>query len=538
MDRERDADPELSLADYARILRNRWLAVLTPILIFGGLAAYSLSTRTLQYESTSKVLLADTAAQAALRGGSQNPNSLTREMTNEISFAASDDVKNAVRDAIGVVPKVTVRADPNSDVLSFTGKASDPGDAAMYANTWAEAFVSTKQKQAGESLDAAVDQFSERVAVLRAQRDASTDPADQARIDSEIDAVNAAITNLQLTAGVAAIGTAQVVQVASSPTEPTNLDARVILAIALALGFAVGSIVAFVIDNLDRRIKTSDDIIRAVGLPVLGTIARASRKVSAQDLALAVSDRREARVADGYQKVRSSLQFALLGRDVKSILITSANESEGKTTTSSNLAWALAAVGSRVVLADIDFRRPKVHAVYGLAREPGFSNHLVDRIPLHELVAHVEDDERTLAVLPSGTTPHSPGDFLASPDFLETLRWIESEADVVVLDAPPVLPVSDTLAIAHHVDRTILTASAGSTTVEQLQTAVESLRAAGASIAGVVLVGGKQDRSYGTYTQQQTTRRARRSRAESRKTSGTGATSWSPAPASGVSARS
>ncbi|MEZ5230365.1 MAG: hypothetical protein R2710_27980 [Acidimicrobiales bacterium] len=169
MDRERDADPELSLADYARILRNRWLAVLTPILIFGGLAAYSLSTRTLQYESTSKVLLADTAAQAALRGGSQNPNSLTREMTNEISFAASDDVKNAVRDAIGVVPKVTVRADPNSDVLSFLERRSSPGDAAMYANTWAEAFVSTKQRQAGESLDAAVDQFSERVAVLRAQ---------------------------------------------------------------------------------------------------------------------------------------------------------------------------------------------------------------------------------------------------------------------------------------------------------------------------------------------------------------------------------
>ncbi len=197
------------------------------------------------------------------------------------------------------------------------------------------------------------------------------------------------------------------------------------------------------------------------------------------------------------------MQFALLGEDVKSILVTSANESEGKTTTSSNLAWALAAVGNRVVLADIDFRRPRVHEVYGLPREPGLSNHVVDNTPLDKLVFHIEDDDQELAVVPSGTTPHSPGDFLASPAFLESLRWLEAESDLLVLDAPPVLPVSDTLAIARHVGRTILTASAGSTTFEQLQAAVDALRAAGANIAGVVLIGGKQDRSYGSYAYQQ-----------------------------------
>ncbi|MEZ5230364.1 MAG: hypothetical protein R2710_27975 [Acidimicrobiales bacterium] len=207
---------------------------------------------------------------------------------------------------------------------------------------------------------------------------------------------------------------------------------------------------------------------------------------------------------------------------MKSILITSANESEGKTTTSSNLAWALAAVGSRVVLADIDFRRPKVHPVYGLAREPGFFHHLVDRIPLHELVAHVEDDERTWPCCRPALTPHSPGDFLASQ--ISSRRCAGSSPSRRRGARRPTSPAGLGHARhrppcrSNHPDHP----SAGSTTVEQLQTAVESLRAAGASIAGVVLVGGKQDRSYGTYTPSSKRLGEPGAHAESRKTSGTG----------------
>ncbi len=532
-------DQEPSLSDYLAIFRRRAAWVAVPIVIAVTLAAWSAARQPDRFASTSRVLVGDSAAQEALTSNSANNFFRARDLSNEISLATSDAVEAEVEAALGYLPSVIVSADTESDVLIFDAVADKPEAAATEANLWATTYVDEKISQAESSFDAAIFRFQTRLEELRIERQAVRAPLIELEeqiaaaelalpdgeetspsvarlersfarltsdlepeinlVDVEIASVADSITQLQLSGELAGIGAVRIVQVAAEPSDPLTPPMARNIALAGLVGLVAGAGLALLRENLDQAISSADDITSAVDLPVLSTIPLAGRESRNLELALAFQNAPEGPIADGYQKLRSSLQFCANGAKLDSILVTSANQSEGKTTTSSNLAWALAVVGENVALADIDFRRPRVNEVYGIPLHPGLSNHILDGIPMVDLVTRVGGADSNLVVLSTGSIPPSPGDFIARQEFLDAFRWIESQAGVVVLDAPPVLPVSDTLAIARHASITIVTAMAGETTKDELATAVRLLRQAGANVAGVVLVGAKVHSRYGKY---------------------------------------
>lgn len=524
-----ELDDELQLSDYLRILRRRWLWILLVLLlVLAAVAAYA-SRRAPQYQTTAQVLLADSAAQRAIQG-EVSPFLLDRSLANEINLAKSDAVEDEVRSKLGGdLPTIDIGQSDNSDLLSFTATALDPDDAADEANTWANVYIETKRNQAAESIEAATAGLETELGDLREQRQIIRQPLDRLEdrlveaesealqalltnqinreksdleveldlIDTKISTIASNVTSLQLETELARAGTAQLVQKAAAPTRPSNSSSERLLVLGGIVGLILGAGLAILLDNLDRSIKTVEDVT-ALGVPALGAIPRPRREFGNAEVALATMNHADSPVADGYQKVRTAVEFALIGRKITSLLITSPNQSEGKTTTSCNLAWAMSAVDHRVVLADVDFRRPRIHEVFGCDSEPGLSDNLLHGTPLNHLALRVDGDRSNMVIIPTGASPPSPGDFVASPAFTDLLRNLENEADLVILDSPPVLPVSDALSIARQVDGVIVVCKAGSTSEDQLERSIESLRAVGADILGVCLVGTKLERSrYG-----------------------------------------
>ncbi len=524
-------DDELQLADYARILRRRWHWVAGATAAVTVVALLVTVVQRDAYEATARVSLGNSAAQDAIQDPLfSNARTADRELSNEVNVAHSDAVRLDVETRLGLEPDIDISADDESDSLRFRATAAEASDAAVHANTWAEVYVEFKRQEAAASISEAIAVFETDLTELRAERTRLRGPIDdlqdrllnappeqQPLLQVELDRVTAAtaadfelidakvqglagnITQLELNRRLASTGTARVVQAAAPPLAPTNGSLARNLVLALFVGAMAGVAAAILVESLDRTIKDTEDVAD-FGIPVLGVIPDPGRTIPEDELPLATMRHVGTPVAEGYQKVRTALEFALLGRSITSLLITSPNQSEGKTTLSVNLAWAMSAVDHRVALVDVDFRRPRIHEVFDCPVQPGLSDRLLSETPLHHLAFRVDaKGNSNLIVIPTGTTPPSPADFVATPGFSGLIGELSEQADLVVLDAPPVLPVSDAPSIGRQVDAVVVAVKVGSTSRDQLADTLADLRGVGADVIGLCLVGHPGSSLYERY---------------------------------------
>ncbi len=517
---------DLDLAGYLAVLRRRWWVIAAMLVLGVALALASVLLRTPVFEAESRVLLAPTAAQEAA-SGSENPFALTREVANELTLAQGDATIEGWAARIGVsdladLPDGDVIADDRTDVLTFVVRSESAADAAIAADAWADAYIEAHEDRSTRSIVGALAGLEADLADLRVERDelraplvaleaeradALTDEG-RARIDAEIRAAEAVIAadlrvldarigrvverlaDTEFNGDLALVGAVQPLQRAVEPLAPLGSSLPTTLVGAAAIALVLGIAAAMAVDNLDQRIVTLDDI-EQLGIQVLGAVPAAPKKGDVGELGTITLRSPDHPIADAYQSIRTALQFVAVGGGVETILVTSPSEGDGKSTTALNVAASLAQVGRRVVLADADLRRPRIHDLLDSPQEPGLTDLFLARRPVDEIALSGDLLPDRLLAIPAGTRPPNPASFLSSQGFEALVEGLRSAADIVVFDAPPILPVADAKAVAPLVDGVVLCVRAGRTSRPELVGAVDAVEASGGRLLGVLLVGAK-----------------------------------------------
>jgi receptor protein-tyrosine kinase len=273
-----------------------------------------------------------------------------------------------------------------------------------------------------------------------------------------------------------------IVDPANRPTTPISPKPLRDLGLALAIGLALGLGLAFIRDMLDSSLRTPEDVSAATGVSVLATVHEKPhwRKNSSFSTSLATGPEGEV-----FRILRTSLQFADTNHDSHVFTITSPLRSEGKTTTARNLGSAYAQAGYQVLLLDADLRHPHPGDNPGLPDVVGLTGVLVDGVQLEEAVQH--GLAPNLTVLPSGATPSNPSELLQSAAMVDLLEQARKTYDTVIIDSPPLLPVTDAAVLAAQSDGALLVLHYGKTTRGDLRAAVQRLGAVEAKILGAVL---------------------------------------------------
>jgi capsular exopolysaccharide synthesis family protein len=259
------------------------------------------------------------------------------------------------------------------------------------------------------------------------------------------------------------------------------------VAIALVLGLMLGIGLAFLREYLDDGLETSDDLERATGaLPVLGQIPRVSGWRDRQATHLVSRDEPGAPASEAYRTLRTSIQFLGLGRELRTIQVTSAAAHEGKSTTLANLAVAFARAGTTVTVVCCDLRRSRIHEFFGLTNEVGFTSLMLGEASVGASLQEVPGAEN-LTLVSAGPLPPNPSELLSSRRAREVIASLARISDLVLIDSPPVLPVSDALIVSGMVDATLLVADAKSSSRRSVQRALQMLHQVDAPLVGTVL---------------------------------------------------
>jgi len=274
--------------------------------------------------------------------------------------------------------------------------------------------------------------------------------------------------------------TALIIQHASALTTPIRPRKGLNLLFASLMGLCLGVSMAFLQEFLDDRVSSADDAERTVGLPVLGRIPL----MPADHEHLMTEMKSQSRVSESYRGLRSSINFAAVDEPIKTLLITSSKEGEGKSLTSVNLAVVMALAQRRVILVDADLRRPNIDRLMRIDQSPGLSDLLIDRVPLEDALQETGVDG--LQVIASGPRPPAPAELLNSVRMQELIRQLSQLADLVIFDTPPCLAVTDAQVMSTKVDGVVLVLDVGEARKGDLRRAKGLLDQAHARTLGLV----------------------------------------------------
>lgn len=276
--------------------------------------------------------------------------------------------------------------------------------------------------------------------------------------------------------------TLSVITPAQAPEAPSAPNTRLNLIIGLVLGLALGVSAAILKTSLDNRVRSEADFRGMSEAPVLGGIGY---DVDATKKPLLTQAPPQGPRAESYRQLRTNLSFTNLSGKAKTVLVTSSLPGEGKTTTATNLAIALAQAGQTVCLIDADLRRPMVSEYLGLDRTVGLTTSLVGDADVHDILQPWGDDN--LFVLTSGNVPPNPSELLGSEEMKHLLAMLEQTFDTIVIDTPPLLPVTDAAVLSQHVGGVVLVVGAQKLKTQDLAKSFKALEMVDANLLGVVL---------------------------------------------------
>ncbi|MFJ6078598.1 polysaccharide biosynthesis tyrosine autokinase [Pseudarthrobacter sp. NPDC092419] len=449
----------MDLRDYLRILRRNWTIIvafaLAGLLLGGAVSLFSKPTYT-----------AETQLFVAIQGSGtvqelQQGNTFTQaRVQSYVKTVVSPVVLQPVIDTLGLTltaeelaGKVKARTDVNTVLISIAVEDNSPVQASAIAAA------------VGDSLIKAVD-------MLEKPKAGGTSPV-----------------------------SLSVIKPAVAPLYPSAPNTRLDLILGMLTGTLLGVGFALLRTTLDARIRNEDDLRQVTESPLLGAI---SYDQDAEGRPLVTQHAPQSPRAEAFRQLRTNLQFANVTGTANTVLITSSLPGEGKSTTATNLAIALAQAGRTVCLVDADLRRPMVDEYLGLERNAGLTTALVGAANVNDLLQPWGDDE--LYVLASGQIPPNPSELLGSSEMQHLIERLGEAFDTVIIDAPPLLPVTDAAVLSQHVGGVVLVVGVQKIKRHDLEKSLSNLRLVEANLLGVVLnrvpAKGADAYNYGYYSKE------------------------------------
>jgi len=289
----------------------------------------------------------------------------------------------------------------------------------------------------------------------------------------------------------------QVVEAARAEDRPTKPRKALTLAAAVLMGLMLGCGLGLTREWMDQRLRSPEEAGELLGLPVLGVVPHIGGKQTQVTRSQYIHRQSLSDVAEAYRTVRTALFFG--GPDgAKTILVTSPNPGDGKSTTASNLAIAMAQAGHRTLLIDCDFRKPVQHKAHELDDKAGLCGVIAGTTKLKEAVRRTSIGH--LYVLPCGPLPSNPSEILTSRRFEQVMTVLTGAFDRVVIDSPPICPVADAQILAARADVSILVVRCAKSTRRAAAMAMDALQSVGAQVLGLVVNDlARQKGRYGYY---------------------------------------
>lgn len=430
----------MDLRGYLKVLQRRWISILVITLATVAVAAGATFALTPQYTASTRLFF---GVQGATSGSdlAQGSTFAENQLTSYAQVATSPLVLQPVIDRLGLQStptqlseQVSAYAPTDTVIIQVTVNDPDAQRSADIANA------------VGQQLSSVASDLSPR------RQDGSQ-------------AVKATI-----------LAPAQVPTAPSSPNFLRNIAA------GLILGLILGVAIAILRRLLDTKIRSESDLEQVTDVPVLGVVPFDSdaeaHPVVMRDDPLSVR-------SEALRRLRTNLQFVEAAEHSRSVVVTSSIPGEGKTTAALNLALSLADAGLSVALVDADLRRPSLARYVGLEGSVGLTTVLIGEAQLEDVLQPYGDG--ALKVLPSGQVPPNPSELLGSGAMAELLERLSAQFDMVVLDSPPLLPVTDGAILGQLAGTTLVVVGADRTHTTQLRGALESLSTAGVHVSGVVL---------------------------------------------------
>lgn len=542
MEIEPQTESTIEIREYLRVLMERkWWAILTVAIVTATAIITSLLITPI-YQATATILVKEQAVPAALFG----------EYTPEVSIQPERNLQTQVQLlglrplAESVIQKLGLKVTPQeflnmvkieplrlTNLIDINVEHTDPALAATIANEMANQYITWSKETSLRELTKAKEEIGAKLEETKSELEAVSREIAEIRagggtVSQEKEARLEMLNNLYLILSekyeglrineAMQKGGAELVSAAIVPDEPIKPRIKLNAILALVVGLMLGVGLAFFIEYLDNTIKTSQDVERYLGLATLTQIPRHPRGKEDHELITLEDPRSPA--AEAYKLLRANLQFLNYDGSLKSIILSSLSPGEGKTITAANLAVALAQAGKRVILAGCDMRKPTLHRYFGISNKSGLTNVLAGQSTLEAELRPTSQDN--LQVLDCGPIPPNPSELLSSSAMERVLKEMEQMADVVLLDTPPVLAVSDAISLAEKADGTLLVVDSGTVRRELVQEAKERFAAMEKRVLGVVLnnvkVGGLGNYYYYYYGSDKEShkRGKRRKRASSR----------------------
>lgn len=510
-------DREPALVRFIEVLKRNWPLIVATAFVTPAIAVGLSLAQPDRHEAIAEVLISRQNFGAALTGSqdllaSQDPRVIERNAQTQQELARLPLVARRTLVAAGVRGRTaqdlldasSVQSRPNSDLMVFSVEDGDKELSKLLATEYGRQFAVYRAELDTRVVAEARSEASRRLSELRAAGDTTSDLY---RSLSDSEQRLSQFQTLQTS-------NAQLVKPAETSTQvqPRPVRSGVF---GLLLGLTVGIGLAFLRETLDTAPRDAAEVGRIVGAPVVGRVgplARAASQSGAVSMLVAPRDAS----AEDFRSLKNNLDFVAAGGSLKVVLVTSAEPNEGKSTTASNLAVAMARAGRHVVLLDLDLRKPALARLFGIdADAPGVTNVALGQTRLESALNRIELDASgdstgapntfqraspspgSLRVLSSGPLPPDPGEFASSASLARLLASASAIADIVLLDSPPTIAVGDALSLTRHVDGVLVVSRLETTSRKHLEHLSELLGSCPAPVIGVVAITNDRGASYG-----------------------------------------